>query len=336
MPVDSKRTVQEPASEKPDAPSTGTGPSDVKPFGFGRLARRITAWSGNFLATCVILILGFTFGRQVLQWWHNAPEPQSVSPKASPGALQPLTDPTLPHLLEFGDLPIQVTRVVFEGDETAALVQLRRRCRKVASRSDLPQRRALHASTQLLHRLDKLHPVEQGSGWKIYQTGGPVLMVLAVRIVAVDKGAKVGNVSNESVVSWGLGLRHIASTEGTEPAAPNRWTLLTGAADSPITDSGSGLVAPIPPGSHRTLAVQVAGGGALVGFRGQTDVKDWKQFFDRQGWPHREPWRRMDGSWSACYQQSNSGTCDVLLTAGTNGLVRGILTITPETRRSER
>ncbi len=331
-PGDLGQTVHESAPQNSDAPSTGTGSSDIKPVGFGRLARRITACSGNFLAACVILILGFTFGRQVLQWWRNDPGSASVTRDGSLNAWQPPADPTLPHLLEFGDLPIQLTRQVFVGDQEAALEQLRRTCRKAAVRSHVSKRTALPASDRLLHRLNKLKPVEQGKGWKIYQTGGPVLMVLAVRTVAADKGGQAGSAHAESVVSWGLGLRQIASIEGKAAARANRWTLLTGAADCPNADSRSDLVGLIPPGSHRTLAVRFAGGGALIGFRGPTSLENWKRFFDQQGWLRRVPWLQMEGGWVARYQRSGSETCDVVLTAETDGLGSGILTITPETK----
>ena len=128
------------------------------------LARRITRWSGNLLATAVIVILGLTFGRQIVTWWRGDEPPAAmVDPAASPH-LDQLTDPQTPLLLTFGDMPYTFDRRVVSGDQSMALAELRRQCREAAESYDPRRNAPLAVSPEVLHRLSQQPAVEQGVG----------------------------------------------------------------------------------------------------------------------------------------------------------------------------
>ncbi len=314
------------------------------------LARRIMSWSGNLLATCVIVILGLTFGKQVLHWWHGDPPVVAIETNDLTTDLHGIGDPQRSHLLAFGDLPLTLDRTVFEGDEAAAMDQLRANCKRVAIASAAKRQKAIPASANLLRRLEEYEPVEQGEGWRIVQNAGPVITVVALQMAANEPPEEVASASQRaaSVLSWAVGLRGPTTT--TETASPpDRWTLFTCSGQSTTVDSDLGTSLPIPPECRRTMSVGVSKGGALVGFSGRGTATTSMQFYDRslagRGWKQVRTWQRIGGGWHARFQKVNSATCDIQITdnshqdharvGDTARETSGILTLTSAARISE-
>ncbi len=217
-------------------------------------------WSGNLLATAVILILGLTFGQQVLQWWRgDVAVPAGTDPAAAP-QLSQLADPDMPLTLSFGDLPYQLRRHVLVGDLDEALAALRRECRKVAERTDPAAAPALEVAPEVVQQLARREAVEQGVGWRIVQNTGPVITVVALRQDVPDASdtAEPARHNGESVVSWGLGLRAVALEHNS---SGDQWTLYVCSGQDRRSAADSWQHIQLPPHAQRTFAVQVDGGG---------------------------------------------------------------------------
>src|SRR5262245_55510888 len=93
------------------------------PAGFGDIARRITSRTTDLIAIAIVVVASLTFGRQILQWWHAAPsEPGSagMAPAVQPG----WEDQRQPVSLEFGDLPLSMTRQTIVADAEPIIVEL--------------------------------------------------------------------------------------------------------------------------------------------------------------------------------------------------------------------
>lgn len=338
-----------------------------KPGRLAALARRILVWSGNLLATAVVLILSLTFGNQVLYWWRDDAPASSGSGSPANRRLESLGDPRIPHLLAFGDLPFNLERTVFKGTEQAALARLRAKCRAVAKQFDSDRRQAMPISQSFLRQLGERESVEHDEGWRIFQQRGPIISVIALRcaarggLMSKDQPLEIA----ESVVSWGLGFRSPVTRREAE-ASQSRWTLFTCSGQRKALDSDlegsqrksavagasngsrdaatefsnratppSGDADPslfLPPQSRRTLGIRIQGGGGLVGFVNAEGTAFNRECFDgrfeRRGWDREFGWTKVGRRRHARFRKSDTGVCDIQLHERTDGGTRGILTLT--------
>lgn len=320
--VDTERNDREPVAPEARRSRRGDLPS---------LSRRIISWSGNLLATSVIIILGLTFGRQVLQWWQGDPSPARVITGGVDSELGGLGDARVPHLLAFGDLPLTFERSQFEGSELAALAQLRAACREFLERG---RPVAIPVSDEALRRLRSSEAVEEGIGWRIVQYRGPIITVVALQmpVDATSAGTDVAGQGNESVVSWGLGLR--AAETGTEKEArASRWTLFTCSGRNHPVDASPDLSPPTPPGSQRCFVARVEQGGALIAFTCPQSMVEVRQYCDRSwgdvGWSRKTRWTSIGSTCHARFRHDAGGQCDVQLMDNTSGTTSGIVTVAP-------
>jgi hypothetical protein len=178
------------------------------------LARKLSIYTTNLLATAIVLVLGLTLGWQVLAWWRDQPD-------ASTGAAA--TSAQLPSQLEnyeflttHGTLKIER----FYGDADQALVAMRS-----FQRATVPARQMLPPAGQqeqrLLDQLKSQPALEQVGDLAFHQPPDQKLMVAAV------------SRSQQRIVGWSFALPaedgswslfHIqarsATREGEAPAEP--------------------------------------------------------------------------------------------------------------------
>ena len=159
---------------------------------FGEIARRVSSRTTDLLAISLVLVASLTLGRQVLQWWRAEP-PQVVAP-AQTGAIGPDWENTLEHLaLEFGDLPVGITRQVVRGDKAEAIAAAVRHCQRIAERADHPWRDRDEAEELL------------GHAWRL-SGDDPDTSVAAVVAQRLALHA-VGRLRGDEVVRWSTRVR---------------------------------------------------------------------------------------------------------------------------------
>jgi hypothetical protein len=280
-------------------------------------------WTSNLLVAGVVLVVGLTFGRQLMSWWAADVEPDTEAARDVHRYLQlPRPDEQAAHQLDFGDLPIQMGRQTLAGTRADVFESLRWRCRDGAERNLSSTRVPGPEEQKMLQDTAQLKPVEQEPGrWRIYQLDGPTPMV-----VATD--APVGSVGTESsqanrVLCWGLALPHAAP--------PDRWTLFvcvpaTGR-DRPIDDQP---VLPTPPGARRLMSLATADGGTTIVMGGSGEVSGWRAFFDtwfmQHDWTGEDPWQTDANVESRTYLDSDGAfSVQVLIERGDD--LRGIMTV---------
>lgn len=301
-------------SERPPE-QTATAESPGTPTAIGRVGRRWSRWAGNLLVSGLIVVIGLTFGRQLVQWMTDDADP----PPAPPVALN--NDFT--HDLQFGELPFAFRDTQFVGDQDAAFAKLRESCGEAVRREVLPSHEPRAAEMRLLDSLQRKEPVDRQPGqWAIYQLEGPILMVVATREIAGSADGEHVAAVNSRVVSWGLGV----------PDADSNWLLFTYAVGAGPGDSPAGFPAlPVPPGSRRTMSLNSVSGGTLVGFVGAGPASDWRRFYDQwfaeRRWAAEIPWRQESAVWQARFVKPGSGRVDVQL-VDDGATMTGMLTAT--------
>src|SRR5262245_31208362 len=115
------------------------GPPAGKPVSLGDVAKKISGRTTDFLAICIVLVASLTTGSQIVSWWQAAPP--AVVPATDPALAAPgWEDDLQPVDLEFGDLPLALTRQIVIGDREAAVEALARHCQAAAERAIVPDR----------------------------------------------------------------------------------------------------------------------------------------------------------------------------------------------------
>jgi hypothetical protein len=303
----------------------------AKHSSLGDVARRISSRTTDLVAISIVLVASLTLGRQILHWWHA--EPSSPTAAVGPDLAGPAwDDETQPVSLEFGDLPMALTRQLVKGDQQVAIEALVRHCRGVAESAACPAREPDDAERRLLEKLSGLTPVEGSAeksdadsvaekpgDWQVYIVDERFTMVAAVRRFP-DHGAGVWPADGQA------GRLHHNDAEGQErrlhhkPALPDgqketarggarlvcwgmampvgerAWTLYLFRESSTGSPSPSGLPnVPLPPGANRNLSVRDERGGLVLGFYGSGSAPNWMKFYD--DWFARQGWSKTD-KWS--------------------------------------
>jgi hypothetical protein len=266
--------------------------------GFGRLARRLTTWTSNLVASAIVLVCALALGRHVLNW--NRPVER---PAGSENAPQPLAwlQGTTALTLELSGPAASLERRSLPGSaeqvEQHLLTWVRETVRTAGHAHGLP----LGADSALRRLLDAQTVLEHSAGVRIYRlAGGPPLLVAvavsadantaehgaagAVPATAAPGSASAG-VGNDAwrVLVWGMAVPRgepiapsaagkAAASEGRQaadvahangPSQHRAWDVYTWRGSSAGGGTGEGHVAQrpsLPPGCRWTLVL--AGGAA--------------------------------------------------------------------------
>ncbi len=150
------------------------------PASFATVARKVSGWTTNLLATGLILVVALGLGRQLIGWWRIEPdEVMPMLPADGPGLGD--ADASAPATLEFGDSPYAIERRSVRGDRAEALGQLLISCRQAAAQSDPPLAPPGDAEQQLLETVQHLQPLVRSGEVRFYgpDAGFPLLIAVA-------------------------------------------------------------------------------------------------------------------------------------------------------------
>ena len=255
-----------------------------------------------------------------------------------PSIADGLGDPSQPHVLQFGDQPWSLRRQSIAGDRAAAATALLGDCRRYLQSVSPPGSAGPRRSgrqggryVSCLPALEALEPAEEERGkWRLYQLPNDIPIVVGVRQgTAATQGGATSKLAEgtPAVVIWGLAV----------PLASQAWTLYTFQPDSDAGHPNSGLAdIPIPPGSCRIIAMQVAEGGGIAAFSGPDRAEQWKQFYDgwfgEHRWKPSGSWQQMGSSWQVRYTAADPrqpAAADLRLTPDRHGRCTGLLMISP-------
>jgi hypothetical protein len=312
------------AAEHESRAAGGNRAQNPRP-GFADIARRITSRTTDLIAIAIVVVASLTFGRQVLQWWHaEAPQPGTAgsAPVVQPG----WEDQLQPVSLEFGDLPLSMTRQTIVGNGEAAVEALIRHCERSAAAARSPWREWDQGERQLLARTEGLTAVaEETDVWQVYVIDRRFPMVAGVRRFVSE--LKEAAFRAYRLVCWGMAM----------PAGENAWNLFVFqgvVAGNPVP---TGLPSvPLPPGGRRNLSLRDERGGMLVGFSGNGSPPEWMKFYDDwftgQGWSSGEGWFMGGGACSARFHKPGApqaARVEVQFAEGANRELTGLLQIVP-------
>ncbi len=315
-----------------EKPASGGSTPRKSPAGFADIARRITSRTTDLIAISLVAVASLTFGRQILEWWHAAPVSSPTAASQDPVIRPAWEDQLQPLALEFGDLPLSMTRQAIRGDRDAVVEALVRHCERAATAARSPWRERDATEDQLLARTAGLEAAAQEPGiWKVYVLDRHVPMVAGVRRFAGDpsEAARGG----ERLVCWGMAM----------PAGPDAWNLYVFQAALRGNPVPTGLVdVPLPPDGTRNLSLRDERGGMLVGFSGSGGPSVWMKFYDDwfagRGWSSGDGWaaggvEAGKRSWSVRFQKpehSEAGRVEIQFAEGPNREMIGLLQIVPD------
>jgi hypothetical protein len=300
-------------------------PSGKPAAGFGEIARTITGRTTDLIAIGIVVVASLTLGRQVLVWWHAAPPTRAAAEMAARTG-PAWDDPSQPLSLEFGDLPLAMTRQVVVGERDATVAALVQHCKTAAKRDLQPWHERDAAEDRLLARIESLNPVAEEAGdWKVCVLDERLPMAAAVRRFAAgpDDAASEGS----RLVCWGMAM----------PAGREVWNLYVfqGTANGRSAPADLADV-PLPPGVRRNLSLRDEQGSAIVGFSGMDDVGEWIKFYDDwfadRGWSSGEGWLKTTTAWSARFDERGGSAgrrAEIHFARDGNGELSGLLQVVP-------
>jgi hypothetical protein len=299
-----------------------------KPVSMGDVAKKIRSRTTDLLAMAIVLAASLTFGSKIAWWWQNdAPPP---SPASNPALTLPGWEDGQQSVdLEFGDLPLALTRQNVVGDQPTAIKALVAHCRAIVEKSAAPTNDADEAEIRLLERIADLTPAaEEPGAWQVFVVDDRFPFVAAVTLAVsrrpADKNGSKSAPAARRLICYGLAM----------PAGEQFWTLLIVKGASGRTGSQTNSDIPLPPGAARTLSLRDTKGSALSGFAGKALASEWITFYDdlaeARGWTRSTAWSPGNQSWAARFARREGGWVDIRLANDRRGELTGVLQVIPQ------
>ncbi len=288
------------------------------------LAKRITNWTNNFLATSVVIVVALACGTQLVSLWAETDTMENSQPPVVLAAW-----PTMESCaLEFGSRPYQLSRANISGDRSETIRFLIDRCKRAMDRTPNPVGGIGTAESKMIASSASLKPIESKPGkWRLFQVDDPsgesLPMVIGIR-------DDCPGTATSRMVVWGIGM-----VEGK-----GKWTVyVCEATQKTESMAGEKSFFDIPPGTKRTLSISDHNGGGLIGFKGGIE-KDVKQYFGRQAksndWAKIQDWKNIRTSDHAIFEETGRHTrqINIQLTLDSNQQLRGLIMIQPTRHNS--
>ncbi len=164
---------------------------------FGQLARRISAWTTNFLAAAIVVAIGLALGWQLTSWWREKPAPSETADLSTAAANLPQVGNEREFWTKGGLLKVQS----ITGTPDDALAAMRAFCLE-KNTADAP-RTTGQGEASFVTQLLAEQPLEESPPLALFQPPGQAAMVVAV------------NRQTRQIVSWSFAL----------PTTDSRWSL---------------------------------------------------------------------------------------------------------------
>lgn len=271
----------------PSADETApTSPSP--PDGFGRLARRMRDWTTNLLFTAIVLVVGLSLGRQLIEWWRADPEAMVHAPAPmGPG------DEFDAGTLDLGDMPYTLETYGFKGRKELARAELLERCRRiVAVEATLGE--SSDGERKLLELVARRQPLESGEGgaWELFELEEPLPIIVGVR--KLPEKASTGEDSStpsRRVLVWGTVIQNGESA----------WNLYTFQSRTVADRQAAGTHdVPLPSGSRRLMSLTSASGSSWLAFQTAESCDRSQSFFAERltlTGASSVAWSQLDKNW---------------------------------------
>ena len=307
----------DPAAEQ--TPSSGPG----SPPSFATVARRVSSWTSNLLATGIVLVVVLVGGRWLSDAWRGGAPEQWPPP---PGLPEDLADPGRPLELGFGTAAVSMRKQVVYGGRTDARDALRRMCRAGFAEAEPATGPAGEREIALLSHIARLKPAEELPGFGLlheFDAGFP----LAVATRAAGEAD-----SPEAAAASGTPSRRVVILGMAVPAGERTWKVFAFAPDTSAPAATADDV-PLPPGAMRLLSVRGAG-GRTIAFGGRGEVEDWAGFYrtwlSQAGYRDASTDTKRKNPWRVRFVTGTgpqSGSADVQFARGGDGELLGFVSL---------
>ncbi|NLE40095.1 MAG: hypothetical protein GX621_18925 [Pirellulaceae bacterium] len=304
-------------------------------------ARRMAAWTSRGILTAVVLVVGLSFGRQVVRWWAED-EAVSASGRSAGDAIGMFDPSAEPLSVQFGGQSTTIAVRTVHGTPAEATAALRSLAEERLPEAAWPDRPVGDRERDLLAKLTQETPTAQEPGrWRLYALADEFPMVVGVVDAPRPPSrhpAQVGEgmtpeeppTKGGRIGLWGFGF----------PSSSGGWTLYTFLSGEDRPDEVAAEAIPLPPGVEPTLSVGAGKEVQLAAFSGLVELGPCRGFFDRwfaeNGWTTDDGWRESAGGIHATFRREDAAggraagnrLADVHLARDAEqGRVRGLVTI---------
>ncbi|MCE9547531.1 MAG: hypothetical protein K8T25_18845 [Planctomycetia bacterium] len=351
--------------ELPAAPHLESGKGGAESLGgYGRLARRMSGFVGNLVATAAVLLIALIVGWRLTAIYRGAPaQPsQPAKPAAAPSEHNSdykNSDYKNTVAIDVGDQQLAMVRSTVAGPRTAATARLREMCRAAMKQIGQPISAAATNSDQadsspsaaLRELIKNQQPIERIDAQRaIYESPAPLTLVVGTwnaEPAAANRADKVGAVA-AAVLVWGIAI----------PTGQDAWAAYIfqprqpGAAGVGSAVSTSARSVPIPPHARRLISLHgislhgvsaqgISADGqestTVTAIRGPATAREWIEFFDRElpaaGYRKAGDWTESNGQWHGRFLQTTAATIpeqmDIQFGGTETNDLQGLITITP-------
>ena len=296
---------REPLTQERSSPLARKPPTD-----FAKLARRLTWWATNGLATGVIVVLALASGREIIEWWKgDDPRPPADEAAASIG----LTG----RQIHFGNGAATAQTKHVLGDAATAERALIELCREATLEKDAGANATETGAGEqrLLAMIAGQAPLETHGTFRIDKIpAGVPMLAVSQNVLGKDAAGRLAAlaIAIPSGREWGLYLFRAGWTQSSEKSAV------------------AGIL--LPPNAEISLSVADERGTTLTAIHGRGKLEDWEQFFRKR--PSGDPWR-LSADWQTAARrrqlvlastENDSSRCDVQLGEG-GGRLWGLITM---------
>ncbi len=321
---------------KPDLPrNVAHGDPPAASKSYRNLARRITAWTSNFLAMAVVLVLALGAGHYALDWSRR--EPPAVSGISHHDGQGP------PQTVEFAAAGVR--RAPFSGPREAVRLHLQRlvqdaavkmardqdQLRQIVGRPPLPPESKLLELTAARSAL-----TIESDRFEVHEFVGIFpLMVSFVHLpdeisVAVDPADPAAELQRRRLSAWAMAVP-AGGDQYWSVYLQTKWEHPTFRQDM-LAESGA---PPLPTEVLPTLRLQTERGGYVLGFSGEMQGNACRQHFDRWA-SHLSPpqtlqWTQSGHAWHAQIPQRSprKNSIHIQFATDARGRLTGLVTVLP-------
>ncbi len=247
----------------------------------GRVAKTVRRRTTDVIAIVLVVMLGLTAGRQLLQWSKTQSTPDV-----------PLSHPAVPSFENWGSIenPVQmqfgrsnllVTRQMLAGTEAEISQQVIELTERNLKQSPIPKSAISSFERRILDSLQDSEPVHSDEdGGHVYQTANHWSLTLGLRDVSPTQKSSMG--AESSIL-----VRRLVCWTIVSPHSEQHWSVYTFRRhsenhDTSATTASSGDFSQmLPEGCFLLMNVRDSQGNGLAAFEGQGDARIWQTEFNR-------------------------------------------------------
>lgn len=294
-----------------------------------KLARTIANRTTDLIAIALILFVGLTMGRSVIEWWNTDPdELMSINPQEIVDQmLPPDWESGLPVEILMGKSPVKMERLKLVGNRTESLTRMAELVYERSLKDNPSPHSPDSRERQLLASIRRNKPWKVApDGTSVFVSDGPLAVLVGTRgthSVTDGNAEKETDVGTDRVVCWGLAF----------PSDAGQWTgYLFRPGSGPKQLHSNDWRDLLPDDTICTLSLATKEGFALLAFEGSGTLIDFQSRLqdnlEEQHFEMTSDWHRTTAGVQGSFRGAR--TAVVQFRTASSGRIHGLIHISVE------